>query len=99
MYDDFDWDPKKAEMNKRKHGVSFSEAATIFEDLRAITIEEQDIDGEDRSITVGKDFVGRLLVVVHMHRGAKIRIISARKANDYERIEYERPRIPDETTL
>ncbi len=91
MYDDFEWDPKKAEMNRKKHGVSFSEATTIFDDLRAITIEEQDIDGEERSITVGSDFVGRLLVVVHVYRGTKIRIISARKANEYERIEYERP--------
>jgi uncharacterized DUF497 family protein len=91
MTDNFEWDPQKAEMNKRKHGVSFAEATTIFDDLRAITIEEQDIDDEDRSITVGTDFVGRLLVVVHTHRGAKIRIISARKANDYERVEYEKP--------
>jgi uncharacterized protein len=90
MGDDFEWDPKKAELNKKKHGVSFSEATTIFDDLRAITIEEQEIGGEERSITVGTDLLGRRLVVVYAFRGNKIRIISARKANDYERIEYER---------
>jgi len=90
MCDDFEWDPEKARANRRKHGVSFSEASTIFDDLRAITIEEQDIGGEERSITVGMDCYGRLLVVVYAYRGNKIRIISARKANEYERIEYER---------
>lgn len=75
MLDDFEWDPKKAEANRRKHGVSFSEATTIFDDPRALTIEEQDIDGEERSITVGMDCHGRLLVVVYAFRRSKIRII------------------------
>jgi len=90
MFDDFEWDPKKAEANKRKHGVSFSEATTMFDDPRALTIEEQDIDGEEGSITVGLDCHGRLLVVVYVYRRTKIRIISARKANEYERTEYEK---------
>ena len=90
MCDDFEWDPEKARANRRKHGVSFSEASTIFDDLRAITIEEQDIEGEERSISIGMDCYGCLLVVVYAYRGNKIRIISARKANEYERIEYER---------
>jgi uncharacterized DUF497 family protein len=90
MNDDFEWDPKKAEENKRKHGVRFAEAATIFDDPSAITIEEQDIDGEERCITVGMDCLGRLLVIAYAYRGGRIRIISARKAGEYERIEYER---------
>jgi hypothetical protein len=89
MHDDFEWDPKKAEINIRNHGVSFADAATIFEDPMAITIEEQDMDGEERSITVGMDCLGRLLVVVHISRSCRIRLISARKANQYERSEYE----------
>lgn len=89
MDDRFEWDPKKAEINRRKYGVSFADAVMVFDDPRALTIEEQDIDGEERSITVGLDDLGRLLVVVYSYRGQHIRIISARKANEYERAEYE----------
>ncbi len=90
MHDDFEWDPKKAEINRRNHGVSFADASTIFEDPMAITIEEQDADGEERSLTVGMDCLGRLLVVVYAWRSGKIRLISARKADEFERSEYER---------
>jgi uncharacterized DUF497 family protein len=90
MHDGFEWDPKKAEINRRNHGVSFADATTIFEDPLAITIEEQDEHGEERSVTVGTDCLGRLLVVVYTYRFGKIRIISARKANQFERSEYER---------
>jgi len=89
MDDQFEWNPKKAEINRRKHGVSFAAATTVFDDPRALTIEEQDIDGEERSITVGLDDQGRLLVVVYSDRRQRIRIISARKANEHERAEYE----------
>ena len=88
MHESFEWDPRKAEINKRRHRISFSEAATVFDDPKALTIEEQDIDGEERSITVGMDDQGRLLVVVYVYRRMGIRIISARKANQYERAEY-----------
>jgi uncharacterized DUF497 family protein len=65
MYVDFEWDPKKAEINRRNHGVSFADATTTFEDPFAVTIEEQDADGEERSVTAGIDCLGRLLVVVY----------------------------------
>jgi uncharacterized protein len=90
MAEDFEWDPEKAKVNWAKHGARFSDAATIFDDPLAITIEEQDRNGEERSITVGMDALGRLLVVVYVFRGDKIRIISARGANEYERAEYEK---------
>ncbi|MCL5405930.1 MAG: BrnT family toxin [Deltaproteobacteria bacterium] len=77
-------------MNKRNHTVSFADATTIFEDPMAVTIEEQDTDGEERSVTVGMDCLGRLLVAVYTCRGGKIRLISERKANKFERSEYER---------
>ncbi len=83
MRRDFEWDPKKAEVNRRNHGVSFADATTIFEDPMAITIEE-------RGITVGMDCLGRLLVAVYTSRFGKIRLIPARKANKFERSEYER---------
>lgn len=90
MQRDFEWDPKKAEINRRNHGVSFADATTIFEDPMAITLEEQDADGEERGVTVGMDCLGRLLVAVYTSRFGKIRLISARKANKFERSEYER---------
>lgn len=74
----------------RNHGVSFADATTIFEDPFAVTIEEQDADGEERSVTAGIDCLGRLLVVVYSYRSGKIRLISARKADQFERSEYER---------
>lgn len=55
----------------------------------AVTIEEQDAQGEERSVTVGMDCFGRILVVVYTIRFGKIRLISARKANKFERSEYE----------
>ena len=90
MDDEFEWDPRKAEINRRRHGVAFADAITVFDDPMAITIEEQDIDGEERSITVGMDHLGRLLVVVYVHRHGRIRPISARKANQFEGAEYEK---------
>ncbi|MGC8491138.1 MAG: BrnT family toxin [Syntrophobacteraceae bacterium] len=90
MNGDYEWDPNKARINRRSHGVSFADATTIFEDPMAITIEEQDVDGEERSITIGMDCLGRFLVVVYTTRLGKIRLISARKANKFERAEYER---------
>ncbi len=90
MNDEFEWNVGKAKTNREKHGVSFAEATTVFDDPRAITIEEQDADGEERCITVGMDHLGRLLVVVHVFRFHKIRLISARKADRYERAEYEK---------
>jgi uncharacterized protein len=90
MIDLFEWDSRKAEVNRAKHGVRFSDAVTIFDDPRALTIEEQDIHREERSITVGMDALGRVLVVVYAFRDDRIRIISARKANEYERAEYEK---------
>ena len=67
---EFEWDPKKAETNKRKHDVSFHEAATVFGDPLAITFTDPDhsID-EDRYLTFGLSRFDRLLVVSHAERG------------------------------
>jgi hypothetical protein len=85
---DFEWDQRKAASNLRRHGVDFADAATIFEDDRALTIEDDRHD-EDRFITLGTDALGQLLVVVYALRGDRIRIISARKATGRERRQYE----------
>ena len=86
----FEWDPEKAASNLRKHGVSFDEAATVFEDDLALTGHDPDHSvGEMRLITFGVSSVGRLLVVSHAERRNRIRIISARPATRPERKLYE----------
>ena len=85
----YEWDPKKAEANRRKHGVSFEEAATVFQDVNALTFEDPDhSDEEPRELTVGLSRSGRVLFLSHCDRGNRIRIISARKATLKERQQY-----------
>ena len=87
---EFEWDPKKAETNKRKHDVNFHEAATVFGDPLAFTFTDPDhsID-EDRYLTFGLSRFDRLLVVSHAERGERVRIISARPLTRQERRTYE----------
>ena len=87
----FEWDPDKAASNLKKHGVDFADAVGVFEDEMAITIEDQDAEGERRFITIGMDFTLKILVVVYANRVVDvIRIISARKATKKERLNYEK---------
>ena len=85
----YEWDPKKAEANRRKHGVSFEEAASVFQDTDALTFEDPDhSDEEPREITIGLSGSGRVLFLAHCDRGVRIRIMSARKATQKERKQY-----------
>jgi len=83
-----EWDPQKESSNLKKHGVSFIEAVTALEDELALTVED-DHPHERRFITIGRGETGRVLVVVYTHRGAAIRIISARKTTAREQKAYE----------
>jgi uncharacterized DUF497 family protein len=66
----FEWDDRKSASNRRKHGVSFDEAATAFGDPLSITIPDPaHSKEEDRFVLIGDSFRGRLLVVVHTERG------------------------------
>jgi uncharacterized protein len=86
----FEWDPGKAAQNRRKHGISFHEAATVFGDALAITYYDPDHSvSERRFITIGLSDLRRLLLVAHADRDQSIRIISARKATARERKHYE----------
>jgi uncharacterized DUF497 family protein len=78
----FDWDDTKAESNKKKHGVSFAEAATAFSDPHAVEfLDDKNSDKEDRWILVGLSAKSQILLVVFVERDEKcIRIVSARKA-------------------
>ena len=84
------WDPQKAETNFRKHKVRFSDAETVLFDPLALTLNYQDVDGEQRFVTVGTDVIGRIIVTVYTYRGDTIRLISARKATATERKQYEK---------
>lgn len=91
-YLSFEWDPNKAEINNRKHGVTFDEAGSVFYDEFARVIPDPDSSlGEERFIIIGLSEQYNTLVVCHCHRGSdeRIRIISARKAEKRERKQYE----------
>ena len=81
---------QKAKSNLKKHGVSFEEASTAFQDTLSLTIDDplHSID-EERVVLIGMSNKNRLLVVVHTERGDNIRIISAKKATRKERKNYE----------
>ena len=83
----YQWDKSKAQANYKKHGVYFSDAVAVFQDVCAITIDEKHPE-EERFITLGLDAFGRLLVVVHTWREDERRIISARKATKKEFKQY-----------
>jgi hypothetical protein len=87
---EFEWDPKKAAKNLRRHRVSFNEAATVFGDSLGTTVPDPDHSlAEDRYITVGISSRRRLVMVAHTERGQRIRIISARELTRAEREAYE----------
>ena len=82
------WDPSKAKTNRRKHRVHFADAVGVFEDPRAVTVDDPHPD-EERFVTLGLDVLGHLLVVCWTGRGDDIRIISARPATRHEQRQYE----------
>lgn len=87
---EFEWDPKKAAENIRKHGVTFQEAATVFGDPLAITFEDPDHStNENRYLTFGLSQQKRLMIVSHTELRNRIRIISARPMDRKERRVYE----------
>lgn len=86
----FEWDAVKAAANLMRHGVSFTEAATTFQDpLASIHADPGHSASERREIIVGHSSRGRLLVVSFTDRGGNIRLISARAATRRERQDYE----------
>jgi uncharacterized DUF497 family protein len=85
----FEWDPAKSRANVAKHGVDFADAVAVFEDELAPTRPDPEARGEPRFVTVGVDGFGRLLVIVFVERGDRIRIISARRSTKREREFYE----------
>jgi len=86
----FVWDEEKSKRNVRKHGVTFEEAKTVFNDPFAITITDPDHSREEeRFLDIGLSSRERLLVVWYTEREEKIRIIGCRRATPFERKTYE----------
>lgn len=86
----FEWYPPKAQSNLKKHKVSFEEASTIFADKNILELPDREhSEGELRFIGIGRSDRNRLLFVNFTVRGDKVRIISARQAQSWERREYE----------
>lgn len=87
---EFEWDQKKAASNLSKHGVSFEEAKTVFDDPLYIDLYDPDHSAnEDRYIIVGESQRGRLIIVSYTEKGNFTRLISAREATFRERKVYE----------
>ena len=86
----FEWDPHKDAANRRKHGVGFDEALTVFADPLSTTFPDPDHSiSEQRFLIIGMSAAGRLVVVAHAERKEGIRVISARLVTRRERRFYE----------
>lgn len=84
-----EWDPAKARMNLRKHGVRFADAVTALEDANGLSVRDERA-AEERWISIGMDSLGRILVVVYTWRDERVRLISARLATRGEVRQYEK---------
>ncbi len=85
----YEWDEAKARSNLRTHGIDFADIPPVFEDDRALSMrDELTAADEERFVTLGLDALGRVLVVVYVWSGSRIRLISARKATPGERRRY-----------
>jgi uncharacterized DUF497 family protein len=87
----FDWEETKAKINEQKHGVTFMEAMTVFNDITAVLMDdEKHSEDEERFIMLGMSSKTNLLMVCHCYKGNDdvIRLISARKANKHESQKY-----------
>jgi uncharacterized protein len=87
--DGFEWDPDKADLNLKKHGVDFADAAVSLTDPRALTVDDPGGKGEERFISLALSPAGVVLVTVYTYVGENIRLISSRKASPGECRAYE----------
>jgi uncharacterized DUF497 family protein len=88
---EFEWDDDKAELNQRKHRVTFEEAQSVFDDRNSIArFDPVHSKLEDRWAVVGVSNKLRVLVVSYTRRGETIRLITARKADRREQQAYEK---------
>jgi len=84
---EYEWDRGKAAANRRKHAVDFADAVGVFEDPFALTRSDSEYS-EDRAVTLGRDYLERLVTVAWVWRAGRVRLISARLATPRERRQY-----------
>ena len=72
---DYQWDPEKAGLNYKKHGIDFADAIGVFEDEWALTIKREIVKNEQRFASIGIDFLGKIVVVIYTYRSDDIRLI------------------------
>jgi len=85
------WDPNKALLNYKDHGIRFDDAESVLYDPSAKTMEDYDSEGERRYVSIGRDALDRILVVCFAESDDYLpRLISARKADKSEVKQYER---------
>ena len=87
VFGDFEWDADKASTNRRKHGVSFEEAAEAMRD--PLSVDFEDLAHPENAVTLAMSPRDRILYVVNTERGDRVRLISARVATSHERHLYE----------
>ena len=88
----FAWDERKNRKNRKKHGIWFEEAQSVFSDAGGRVFgDPEHSEDEERLVLLGASSAGRVLVVIHSYRDSEslVRIISARKATRKERRFYE----------
>ena len=86
----YEWDEEKAASNLKKHGVSFDEATTVFDDLFNVDFyDPKHSIQEHRFLMIGESNLQKVLIISYIERGDKIRIISARELTPKERRNYE----------
>ncbi len=87
----YEWDQSKATANFKKHGISFEEAKTVFDNILAVIFDDEAHSvGEKREIIIGHSKNNRLLLIAFTERSNAIRIVSARLATRREGEDYER---------
>ncbi|MBR0261931.1 MAG: BrnT family toxin [Selenomonadaceae bacterium] len=87
IYLNFEWDREKAKLNKIKHGISFKTATAVFDDPNRLDLPDDDHSfDEARRKVIG--MVDDILFVIYTERRDRIRLVSARKAEEYERSDY-----------
>jgi hypothetical protein len=87
VFGDFEWDADKASSNRRKHQVSFEEAAEAMRD--PLSVDFEDLEHPENTVTLAMSPRDRILYVVTTERGERVRLISARVASSHERRLYE----------
>jgi uncharacterized protein len=87
---EFEWHAVKAAANLKKHKVSFDEAKTIFGDKKHLVVPDREHSyGEERYLAIGLSDQRRFITLCFTERDARLRLISARLAEPWERREYE----------